>query len=97
MRRRDFIRVVGSAVAWPLAVRAQSTAVPTIGFIGGESPEPYAERLRAFHQGLKDKLGCQKSNSKQRVQVLLEKDLHRLFDGVSRASKLIYLAGTDTK
>ena len=54
MRRRDFIRVVCSAVVWPLAARAQLAAVPVIGFIGGESPEPYADRLGAFHQGLKE-------------------------------------------
>jgi putative ABC transport system substrate-binding protein len=54
MRRRDFIRVIGSVAAWPLAARAQPAAVPIIGFIGGESPEPYADRLGAFHQGLKE-------------------------------------------
>ena len=28
--------------------------VPVIGFIGTELPEPYADRLRAFRQGLKE-------------------------------------------
>src|SRR5262245_35270485 len=54
MRRRDFIGAIGSAFAWPLAARAQPVVVPVVGFIGGESAEPYAERLRAFHQGLKE-------------------------------------------
>ena len=36
------------------AARAQQAAVPLIGFIGTELPEPYADRLRAFRQGLKE-------------------------------------------
>jgi putative ABC transport system substrate-binding protein len=54
MRRRDFIRLLCSAVAWPLAARAQQVSIPVIGFIGGESSDPYAERLTAFHRGLKE-------------------------------------------
>jgi hypothetical protein len=34
MRRRDFIKVIGSVgVVWPLAERAQQPATPTIGFL----------------------------------------------------------------
>jgi putative ABC transport system substrate-binding protein len=54
MRRRDFITVLGSAAAWPLVTRAQQAAMPVIGLLGSESPDLYAERLRAFHQGLRD-------------------------------------------
>jgi putative ABC transport system substrate-binding protein len=55
MRRREFIQViVGSAVAWPLAVRAQQSPVPVIGFLHSASPEPFAHLVAAFRQGLKD-------------------------------------------
>lgn len=55
MRRRDFLRFLGgTAAAWPVVARAQQTALPVIGFMGSESPDLYADRLRAFRQGLKE-------------------------------------------
>jgi putative tryptophan/tyrosine transport system substrate-binding protein len=53
-RRRFMTMLGGAAAAWPRAARAQQPTIPQVGFLGSDSPDLYAERLRAWRQGLKE-------------------------------------------
>ncbi len=53
IRRREFITILGSTAAWPLAARAQSSKVARIGalFIGTADAESFKKELR---EGLRE-------------------------------------------
>src|SRR5262245_50815195 len=52
--RREFMALLGSAVAWPLAARAQQPAMPVVGFLNGASPEGFAPSVATVRQGLNE-------------------------------------------
>ena len=55
MRRREFIALLaGIVVTWPQAAPAQQPAIPVIGYLDSRSPAAVEDRLRGFHQGLKE-------------------------------------------
>jgi ABC-type uncharacterized transport system substrate-binding protein len=52
--RRGVIGLVGSAVAWPLAARAQQPAMPVVGFMSPLSVATAARNLSSLRNGLRD-------------------------------------------
>src|ERR1700694_812650 len=56
MKRRDLLAMLGGVViAWPLAARAQKTAIPVIGYLSAGSPNFLpGGTLAAVRQGLNE-------------------------------------------
>ena len=53
--RREFITLLGGvAAAWPLAVRAQQSGIPVIGYVRSESFNLAQHMVAGFRQGLKE-------------------------------------------
>ena len=54
--RRKFLATLlgGTAVAWPVAARAQQTTMPVIGYLNPGSPESDTSRLTGLRRGLNE-------------------------------------------
>jgi putative ABC transport system substrate-binding protein len=52
VNRRAFITLLGGAVAWPLAARAQQPPVPVVGLLSGIDPDD--RQIEAIRQGLNE-------------------------------------------
>jgi putative ABC transport system substrate-binding protein len=52
MKRREFITLLGGAVAWPLSAHAQRQGMPVVGFLDSGRESGMAANLAAFRNGL---------------------------------------------
>jgi putative ABC transport system substrate-binding protein len=53
MRRREFIKLLcGTAAAWPVAARAQQSAMPVIGYLDSKIAAASSHQVEAFRKGL---------------------------------------------
>ncbi len=54
LRRRDFIRLLSGAAAWPLPAHAQQAPVPLVGFFSVGSSDGFAPQVVGLRQGLSE-------------------------------------------
>jgi ABC-type uncharacterized transport system substrate-binding protein len=89
MRRRQFITLLGGAVAWPLAARAQGERVRRIGMLvaTAENDSETQRRLMALRDGLQ-KLGWTEGRNLRSEYRWGENDLDRMRAGAEELAAL---------
>jgi ABC-type uncharacterized transport system substrate-binding protein len=55
LRRRQIIKLLGTAAAWPLAAHAQRTITPLIGYLSSKTETTEAGTVAAVREGLKER------------------------------------------
>jgi putative ABC transport system substrate-binding protein len=91
MQRRDFIRLLGGAAAWPIAARAQQRSVPVVAFFRSGLLNP--QRLQAFRQGLSS-MGFQEGRNVAIDYVESQYDrLRSIVDELARRGVAVIYAG----
>jgi len=96
MRRREFITLFGSAVAWPVVAYAQQQAMPIVGFLSGNRSGPTEKLTAAFRNGLADVGFVEGKNvtiDYRFAEEHLEKLPAQVFDLIRRNVAVIYAAG----
>jgi putative ABC transport system substrate-binding protein len=79
VKRRGFITLLGgAAAAWPLAARAQQSAMPVIGFLHPASPESYADTVIAAAGGPNSTLAAQAATTTVPIVFVTGQDPVRL-------------------
>jgi putative ABC transport system substrate-binding protein len=96
MKRREFITLLGSMAAWPLAARAQRPAMPVIGFLKNTTAGASTLQVAAFRQGLNE-MGFEEGRNLAVQYHYADNNYDRLSelaaDLVRRPVKLIVAAG----